>query len=70
MTLASRLREFKYWYWTRKKEQTQIWIAWHVPKWLAKWCAVRVMVNATQGDYANQVVPELLAMDALKRWED
>ena len=45
------------------------WLAWHIPKKLCYWCAVRVMAFATQGKYSNQVVPELTAIDALSRWE-
>lgn len=44
-------------------------LAWLVPKRLAYWCAVRVISRATVGEYSTQVVPELTAMDALKRWE-
>lgn len=41
----------------------------YVPKDLVYWCAIRLGVNATTGDYSRQVVPELTFMDALKRWE-
>jgi len=44
--------------------------AWLLPPKLAYWAAIRVMAHATTGSYGNQVVPELLAMDALKRWDD
>jgi hypothetical protein len=44
-------------------------LAWRLPRSLAYWCAIRVMAHATQGRYGTQVVPELTAMDALKRWE-
>jgi hypothetical protein len=44
-------------------------IAWLLPRSLAYWCALRVIAHATQGKYSNQIVPELTAMDALKRWE-
>jgi hypothetical protein len=50
-------------------ERFQMWLAWHCPKWLAYWCAIRVVAHATQGQYGNTVVPELPAMDALNRWE-
>ncbi len=52
--------------------QEKVWIAiaWRLPRKLAYWAAVRVMVHATQGPYSNQVVPDLYAMDALKRWDD
>jgi hypothetical protein len=51
-----------------QKIKLQMAVAWRVPRWLVSWCAVRVVCNATQGQYSNQVVPELSAMDALKRW--
>lgn len=44
-------------------------LAWMVPRKLAYWCAIRVISNATVGEYENQVVPELSAIDALKRWD-
>jgi len=45
-------------------------IAWSLPKRLVMWCSVRLIAHATQGKYSETVVPELTAMDALKRWED
>lgn len=51
------------------KEKLQIFIAWRLPKGVVYWCAIRLMAHATQGKYGNQIVPELTAMDALKRWE-
>lgn len=50
-------------------EKIYIWLAWHLPRGLVYWCAMRLLTNATVGEYSNQVVPDLLAMDALKRWE-
>jgi len=44
-------------------------IAWLLPREIVKWCAIRLISNATTGQYSSQVVPELSAMDALKRWE-
>lgn len=44
-------------------------VAWRLPKRLVMWAAVRLMANATTGKWSEQVVPDLLAMDALKRWE-
>lgn len=43
-------------------------IANHVPRRLAYFCTIRVLVNATTGEHSDQVVPDLLAMDALQRW--
>jgi hypothetical protein len=52
----------------RLKEKVLIAVSWHLPKSLVYWCAIRLMAHATTGKYSNQVVPELLAMDALQRW--
>jgi hypothetical protein len=43
---------------------------WKLPRGLAYRCAIRVISNATVGPYSNQIVPELTAMDALKRWDE
>lgn len=43
-------------------------IAWALPRKLAYWCAIRVGVYATAGEYSDQVVPELTFTDALRRW--
>lgn len=50
-------------------DRTIRWIAWHLPKRLVMWAAFRVISHATTGKYSNQNVPELTAMDAMKRWE-
>lgn len=51
------------------KEKLLIWIAYRLPKSIVYWAAIRLMCHGTQGVYSSQVVPELTAMDALKRWE-
>lgn len=43
-------------------------LAWLMPRKLVYWCAIRLGANATQGEYSNQIVPELNFMDAIKRW--
>jgi len=43
-------------------------IAFHLPKKLVYCCALRLMAYATQGEYSDTVVPELLGMTALQRW--
>jgi len=45
-------------------------IVWRLPPKFVMWCYIRVVAYATTGKYGNTVVPELSAMDALKRWED
>ena len=52
------------------KERILIWLAWRTPRSLVYWCSIRLMTHATVGRYSNQVVPELTAMEALKRWTD
>ena len=51
------------------KERIYRSVAWLMPKPLVYWCSIRLIAHATQGQYSNQVVPELGAMDALKRWD-
>ncbi len=51
-------------------EKAAMWIAFHLPKTLVYWATIRLIANATQGKYSNQVVPELGAMDALQRWRE
>jgi len=46
------------------KERILIWIAWHIPKELAKWVFVRVAVSNT-GDLE---VPGITITEALDRW--
>ena len=50
-------------------EKLSIWIAWKLPRRLVYWCAIRLMVNATRGKWDSQIVPDLTAMDSLKRWD-
>ena len=51
------------------KDKFWMWIAWKLPRNLVMSCAVRLGANATTGDYSTQIVPDLLFMDALKRWD-
>lgn len=52
----------------KKKERMLIRIAWWMPRSIAYWCTIRVGSHATTGKYSNQVVPDLLYTEALKRW--
>ena len=51
------------------KEKLMFWVAWKTPKWLVYFCSIRLMAHATQGKHGSQIVDDLTAMDALKRWE-
>lgn len=46
-----------------------MWLAWKAPKRLIYWASIRLMVYATTGKHSYQIVPELTAVDALRRWE-
>ncbi len=43
-------------------------VAYALPAQVVSWAVIRVIAHATTGQYSNQIVPELSAMDALKRW--
>ena len=49
-------------------EKFWLWCAYKLPKSLVKWATIRLMANATSGEYSGQIVPDLTSMDALKRW--
>jgi hypothetical protein len=61
--------EWRYWYVQRPLEKARLKFVWCLPRWLVYWCSIRLIAYATQGEYANTIVPDLTAMDALKRWE-
>lgn len=43
-------------------------LAWRLPNRLVMWAGFRIISNATTGRWSNQVVPDLGAMEAMKRW--
>ena len=49
------------------KDKIIMWIAWHLPKELVKWCFVRVGANSTY-KRPNEEVPKIKMMDALGDW--
>ena len=53
---------------SKRVDRSLIWIAYRLPRRLVMWCAIRVINNACYGEYKNQIVPELSAVDALDRW--
>jgi hypothetical protein len=54
----------------RWRERLVLALVWRLPRWLVYWCAIRLLAHATTGRYGDQVVPDLLAMDALERWRE
>ena len=56
--------------WKRvKSEKFWLWFVWLLPKNLIMWATIRLLSHATTGKYGDTIVPELTAMEALKRWE-
>lgn len=52
--------EEKFWYWLVKK----------LPKKLLYFSFMQVTVEATTGKYSDTIVPEITAMDVIKRYGD
>jgi hypothetical protein len=50
------------------KLKFMLWLCSKLPKTLVYYCANNLVAYATTGNYSNTVVPELSAMDALKRY--
>lgn len=51
------------------RERFLVWFAGILPRGVVYWCAIRLIAYATVGRYSDQVVPELTALEALKRWQ-
>ncbi len=49
-------------------EKIAMWIAWHIPKRIVHWCAIRVAAHATQGPYSGQIMGDLTALSASDRF--
>ena len=54
----------------KRKENFYFWLARHLPKRIVYHCTIQAMCHATMGPYSDQIVPELYAMDVLKRYGD
>lgn len=52
------------------KEKMILWFIWKLPRFVIYWASIRLISNATTGQYGNTIVPELSAMDALQRWSN
>ena len=53
----------------RAIERFWFWLAWCLPRSLVYFASIRLVSHATTGEYDTTIVPELSAMDAIKRWE-
>lgn len=46
------------------------WLAWHLPRGLVEWCAIRVFAAGTTGMWGDTVASDLSAIEAIRRWGD
>ncbi len=51
-----------------RKEKFWMWIVWKMPSKVIYWASIRLIAFATTGMYSKTIVPDLTAMDALKRY--
>lgn len=53
----------------KRREKIQLWIVWHLPKWVIYWATIRLVAFATSK--RSEATPdEMKMMDALKIWEE
>lgn len=57
------------WKWSGFKEAALLHMARALPKPLRYWATIVSCAEASSGEWSNQVVPDMLAMDVLKRIE-
>ena len=50
-------------------ERLERWIAWKLPRGLARWAFYRVVASATQGRWSKTLVPGLTWETAARRWD-
>jgi hypothetical protein len=50
-------------------EKLLTWFVWHLPMSVVYWATIRAGAIASQGEWSNQPVPDLLLTDVLKRIE-
>ena len=63
------LRVLRKYYFSKMSEKFILWFVWMLPGSVIKWASIRMIANATTGEYSNTEVVELTAMDALQRWD-
>jgi hypothetical protein len=45
------------------------WLEGRLPRCLVKWATMRLIVHDTSREYETTVVPDLSAMEAVRRWD-
>ena len=53
----------------RFRESVLTWLAWKMPKSLVMWASMRLIAHATTNEYSSTIVPDLTAMEAIRRWD-
>lgn len=53
----------------RMVEKLCWWIAYRLPRRVVYFASIRLIANATTGQYGDTEAPGILAMDAVGRWE-
>ena len=52
------------------KEKLLIWLAYHLPKPLVYWAAVRVLATASCEKFAEREITAITGAEALKAWRE
>jgi hypothetical protein len=55
--------------WLQRRERLAMWLAWHLPRWLAYWAFVRVAALATSGEWSGSVPDQVSIMEAMRRFD-
>lgn len=50
-------------------EKVGVFVAWHLPRFIVYWCAIRLFAHGTAGRWGNTDPGKMDCMEALKRWE-
>lgn len=45
------------------------WFVDRLPRWVIYWCAMRLWVASTTGEYSTTIAPKLTLDEAIRRWE-
>lgn len=53
----------------KRRERFLMWIAWHMPREIVKWCFIRLAAHATTSEFANRETPTVTCMEALACWD-
>jgi len=52
------------------KEKLLVWLAYHLPKSLVYWAAIRVLATASCEEFAEREITAITGAEALKAWRE